>query len=313
MENILSGFLDAILGKGEKSSKSNRKYHCPFKDCPTYNTRKMKLEIDILTDSEGQNKYACWVCGSKGRYIRTLLRKVGVTRETLDSLDKIIVRKNWDDKIENFNGSLPEEYVFLPEAKESDILAKHARLYLKNRGITEEDVLKYRIGYCSEGNYGERIIIPSFDAMGSINYFIARSFDSEVKMKYKFPEVSRDIIPFEMMINWNVPLILCEGVFDMIAIKRNCIPLMGKFITKKLMKKLVESNIQKIYVALDDDALKTALSHCETFLSYGKKVFLIQMPKKDPSEMGHYEFTNLVQKASPMTLNKILELKFKFL
>jgi len=311
MENILSGLLDSILGKGVKSSRTNRKYHCPFKDCPTYNTSKMKLEVDIQTDIEGQNKYACWVCGTKGRYIRTLLRKIGASNEVLSDLDKIIVRKNWDDRIETFNGKLPEEYVFLPEAKKSDILARHARLYLKNRGITQEDVIKYRIGFCSEGSYGERIIIPSFDAKGSVNYFVARSFDPEVKYKYKFPEISRDIIPFELFINWKVPVVLCEGVFDMIAIKRNCIPLLGKQITKNLMKKLLESDVKKIYIAMDTDALKTALEHCKTFLSYGKKVFLIEPSEKDPADMGHVEFTNLIQKAKPLTLNNIIELKFK--
>ncbi len=35
-------------------------------------------------------------------------------------------------------------------------------------------------------------------------------------------------IPFEIFINWNSPIIRCEGMFDAISIKRNAIPLLGK-------------------------------------------------------------------------------------
>ena len=59
------------------------------------------------------------------------------------------------------------------------------------------------------------------------------------------------------MINWNVPIVLCEGAFDAISIKRNAIPLFGKNISKKLMQKLVTSEVKKVYLALDKDAIKS--------------------------------------------------------
>ena len=49
-----------------------------------------------------------------------------------------------------------------------------------------------------------------------------------------------------MFINWSSPLVLCEGPFDAIAIKRNAIPLLGNNIQSKLMKKIVTSTIQKM-------------------------------------------------------------------
>ena len=67
-----------------------------------------------------------------------------------------------------------------------------------------------------------------------LNYFTARSFEKEPFRKYKNPSVSRDIVPFEMFINWSSPLVLCEGPFDAIAIKRNAIPLLGKNIQSSL-------------------------------------------------------------------------------
>ena len=310
MENILSGLLDQVLGVGEKATKSNRKFCCPFLDCPSRAKNHKKLEVDIITDSEGHNKWACWVCGAKGRTVRGLFRKIGVTKQVLDQLSRIIVKTDYNDQDSKmFDGVLPEEYKFLLDAKPTDILAKHARLYLKKRGITEEDIIKYQIGYCDEGNYAERIILPSYDDKGNINFFVGRSFDPEIRLKYKYPQASRDLIPFEMFINWDVPIVLCEGGFDMLAIKRNVIPLLGKTITPKLMKKLIESKIKKVYIALDDDAIKMALKHCETLMNMGKKVFLVEMSQKDPSEMGFEAFLQLIQRTEPLTESKLLKYK----
>ena len=48
-------------------------------------------------------------------------------------------------------------------------LQQNARKYLKKRGISKEDILKWKIGYAGSGEYSERIIFPSFD------YYIAKS------------------------------------------------------------------------------------------------------------------------------------------
>lgn len=310
METILSGLLDQVLGYGEKATRTNRKYHCPFVDCPTHGTSKRKIEIDVVTDSEGNNRWACWVCLNRGRTIRSLFRKIGATASQLKDLATIIVRTDREDQdTAQFDGILPVEYKSLLDVKPHDILAKHALLYLKKRGVTEQDIVKYQMGYCEEGSYAERIIMPSFDAAGKINFFVGRSFDPEVRLKYKYPKASRDIIPFEMYINWDVPVVLCEGGFDMLAIKRNAIPLLGKSITPKLMKKLVESRIQKVYVALDKDAMVMALKHCETLINLGKKVFLVEMDDKDPSSMGFKSFLSLIQQVEPLSLNKLLKYK----
>jgi DNA primase len=154
------------------------------------------------------------------------------------------------------------------------------------------------------------IIIPSYNFQGELNYFTARSFESNPYKKYKNPSVSRDIVPFEMFINWDSPLVLCEGPFDAIAIKRNAIPLLGKNIQTNLMKKIISSKVEKLYIALDRDAIKSALNFCEIFMNEGKEVHLIEMDDKDPSELGFIGFTELIQKSTPLTLSGLLTKKF---
>jgi DNA primase len=155
------------------------------------------------------------------------------------------------------------------------------------------------------------IILPSFDADGKLNYFTARSFEEDPFRKYDNPPVSRDIVPFELYINWSVPVIICEGIFDAIAIKRNAIPLLGKNIQNKLMKKLVESSVQKIYIALDKDAMKQALRHCEKLMDEGKEIYLVDLEEKDPSEMGTEKFINILQKTTPLTYRGLMEKKLE--
>jgi Ran GTPase-activating protein (RanGAP) involved in mRNA processing and transport len=97
----------------------------------------------------------------------------------------------------------------------------------------------------------------------------------------------------------------------MMAIKRNVIPLLGKNIQDKLKKKLVTSQVQKIYIALDKDAIKQALSFCEDLLNEGKEVYLVELKDKDPSEMGFENFTKLIQTTQPLTFSNLFEKKLE--
>jgi DNA primase len=175
--------------------------------------------------------------------------------------------------------------------------------------VSKYDIIKYNIGYCKEGLYKNMIIIPTYDADGRLNYFTARSFEKEPYVKYRNPSASRDIIPNEHLINWNVPVIICEGLFDAIAIKRNAVPLLGKNIQSSLMKKIVTSIVDKIYIALDRDAIKQALKFCERLMAEGKEVYLVDLQDKDPSEMGFENFTKLIQKTVPLTYYDLMEQK----
>ena len=124
--------------------------------------------------------------------------------------------------------------------------------------------------------------------------------------------MSKDIVPFELFINWSSPLVLCEGMFDALAIKRNAIPLLGKHIQRELMKKIVPSQVQKIYIALDKDAQKDAVKFCEYLMNEGKEVYLVDLEEKDPSEMGFNSITSLIQKTTPLNEYDLMVKKLQF-
>ena len=307
--NALVFLMDSVLGKGKSTSKGNRAYHCP--ECKHH---KLKLEINLEESSPHFQSYQCWVCGFKGKKLTSLFKKIDADSDKISQL-KLLIKTDAKhiEIVDNKKAILPKEFISLVNPPINSLTAKHALNYLKNRGITKEDTIKYNIGYCEFGKFANMIIIPSYDMNGSLNYFTARNFDKNSPIKYKNPDVTRDIIGLEHFINWNVPIILCEGMFDAIAIKRNSIPLLGKTIQKSLMKKLINSTVQKIYIALDKDAIKQALNFCETLMNEGKEVYLVDIDDKDPSDMGFEKFTGLVQNTLPLTFSNLLEKKLQII
>jgi hypothetical protein len=91
------------------------------------------------------------------------------------------------------------------------ITARPALKYLKDRGVTKSDILKWKIGYCSSGQYENRIIVPSFRDDGYANYFVARTYSKHWK-RYLNPPASNNIVFNELYIDWNSDLCIVEGV-----------------------------------------------------------------------------------------------------
>ena len=156
--------------------------------------------------------------------------------------------------------------------------------------------------------YDNRIIIPSYDSDGKLNYFVGRDIDNS-KLKYKNPPVSKDVIGFELFINWDLPIVLCEGVFDAIAIKRNAIPLFGKTIPRKLLKKIIENGVSKITIVLDSDATIDLVKLTQKLKSYGVECNIVPLKNGDPSEIGFEKITRKIMNSS--SLKFIDEVKFK--
>jgi DNA primase len=305
VNQLLVTLVNSVLGTGKATARNNYAYSCPF--CHHH---KPKLEINLTENREGKNPWHCWACDVRGTTINSLFKQIKVSAEKFSELGSLVKSsKSINQTKTSFTIALPNEFISVSNANLNDIMAKHAIAYLKKRNVSKYDILKYNIGYCDKGLYKNMIIIPTYNKEGKLNYFTARSFEKDPYIKYRNPSISRDIIPNEHLINWNLPIILCEGLFDAISIKRNVIPLLGKNIQSSLMKKIVTSQVDKIYIALDKDAMKQALRFCEMLLAEGKEVYLVDLQDKDPSEMGFKNFTKLIQTTVPLTYYDLMERK----
>ena len=300
--SFLLGSVENLLGKSQKKARENHAFHCPF--C---NHHKPKLEINFATNEKGENPWECWVCNTRGRTIRSLLYQLKTPKDQAREVLKYVKKGDIYEYKHIGAVELPKNFQLIYEASPTSIIANNVKKYLYERGLTDNDFIKYGIGYCTSGEYGGRIIIPSYSASNQLNYFVARSYDGNY-YKYKNPETSKDIIFFENLINWNQPIIICEGVFDAIAIRRNA---MGKSISKALLKQIIQSDVEDIYIALDQDAIKKALEYCEQFLNIGKQVYLVDLKEKDPSDMGFLAFTRHIQQAQELDLTSLMRFKLK--
>ena len=303
--SFLLGSVENLLGKSQKKARENHAFHCPF--C---NHHKPKLEINFATNEKGENPWECWVCNTRGRTIRSLLYQLKTPKDQAREVLKYVKKGDIYEYKHIGAVELPKNFQLIYEASPTSIIANNVKKYLYERGLTDNDFIKYGIGYCTSGEYGGRIIIPSYSASNQLNYFVARSYDGNY-YKYKNPETSKDIIFFENLINWNQPIIICEGVFDAIAIRRNDIPILGKSISKALLKQIIQSDVEDIYIALDQDAIKKALEYCEQFLNIGKQVYLVDLKEKDPSDMGFLAFTRHIQQAQELDLTSLMRFKLK--
>ena len=305
VNQLLVTLVNSVLGSGKATARNNYAYHCPF--CHHH---KPKMEVNLTENKEGRNPWHCWACDVKGTTIYSLFKQLKVEVNKFTELKSLVKTSKSIKQTQVVNSvSLPKEFISLIDNNSNEIKTRHALAYLKSRNINQHDILKYDIGYCESGLYANMIIIPTYDADGRLNYFTARSFEKDPYIKYRNPSASRDVIPNEHLINWKVPIIICEGLFDAIAIKRNAIPLLGKNIQSNLMKRIVTSVVDKIYIALDKDAVKQALRFCENLMAEGKEVYLVDIQDKDPSEMGFTNFTKLIQTTQPLTYSGLLERK----
>ena len=300
--NLVS-LLNRVIGNhGRQLKKSNEyMYWSPF-----ISHHKPKLQINIQTQ-----KWHCWVSNQGGHNLFQLFKKLRASKEHFDELvelvgDRKYVRRNVNKKDKKIV-RLPNE--FKPLWKNGNgIIKKHSIVYLHNRNIGMADIIRYGIGYCEEGVYSNRVIIPSYSSNGELNYFVGRDI-YDGGMKYKNPPVSKNVIGFDLFINWNEPIILCEGVFDAIAIRRNAVPLFGKTIPKSLMKKIYEKQVKQIYILLDSDAIMDSIKMTDSLMKNGIDVYYVNLSEEDPSDMGFRKVINRIKETKQTSFSDLMRMR----
>ena len=301
MENrvVVQQLLEQVLGSSYTMKNGEYAFFCKF--C---NHHKRKFQVNL-----SNQHWHCWVCNAGGRKLGPLLYKLNVSREIINQVNKLIGDvKSYNIKQDNSQITLPKEYTELWRQVSSplgDPVRKHVIDFCKKRGIEPIDMVRYNLGWCDDGVYANRVIIPSFDINGQLNYFVARDVFKNSGMKYKNPPVSKDVIVFENLISFKHDVVLVEGVMDAIAVRRNAIPMLGKFPSKTLMQKLIKHK-PKVYIALDSDAKKDALLLTQQLINNGLDVTnIIFKEGDDPSSIGYKTFWEMATKP-PATFSDLL-------
>jgi len=288
--------LTKVLGRSYRSGEE-RLFICPY--CKHH---KKKLSVNIDKDC-----YKCWICDASGTSIRRIVRRYGSFHDIQDwdTLDGKVEISAFDALFADLDEEEVEETVDLPQEFVSlannnlSIMTSPARKYLLDRGITKKEIVRWKIGCCMEGDYQGRVVVPSFNHDGEVNYFIARSYGKEYP-KYKNPPASRDIVFNHLYIDWDEDLILVEGVFDAIVSGPNSVPLLGSTFRdgSKLFQQIVK-NDTPVFLALDPDARKKETRILKKLLEYGVEVYKVDVSGyEDVGSMTASEFQKRKENAS---------------
>jgi len=278
--------------------------------CPACSDDSQKRKFSINTDTW---KCHCWVCGVKGRnpyrlfkdhignevaefFKGTFLQGVNFENTSLDILK---------DKIEIPKGFIP---LFL-DKRHIDPDVKNCLSYLRSRGITRRDLWYFKMGTSLNGRFRRRIIIPSFDSDGELNYFSARSIDNSSRKYINSKASKTDIIFNEINVDWSRELTITEGPFDLFKSNQNTTCILGSsFHEGTYLFKRVVANKTPILIALDRDMRKKSVKMAELLLSYDCKVRLIDLGKfNDVGEMTSDQF--LKARKDAIVWNRFLSMR----
>lgn len=322
MNNRLLSTINSSISQQGNAKNNDVYYWCPVCKKPKHN-KKLSIVLEPTSDKFG--RWHCWVCEThknvKGNSVESFLKFFKVEQSKINEVNDYItslninIKKHGSVYKEPTYCDLPKEFVSLNKYDDSPEY-KIAKKYLSQRNITQSDIIKYNIGMCKYGSFANRIIIPSYDSYGQINYFSARSVFEDAPQKYTNPKNVKktDIIFNEIFINWNEPIIFVEGIFDALATKFNAIPLLGKTISDTLRNKLIEHNVKKVYIALDLDAKANSLKYIEMLLKLNCNVYFVSLNKKDPAEIGSLEMFKLMKKAKQIKNKQdLIKLKMNIL
>ena len=252
---ILVDLLREVLGdeKQHYESKGQIAFDCPVCDDDRH---KGNLEVNYFS-----HVYKCWSCGDVNDThgpLGKLFDKYGNKKQT--KVYKILQPEEFKPKEKKLKKlTLPPNFTKFKDSSTVYPVRRQAYNYLISRGITDEIIDKYDIGFCDTGTHTGRIIVPSYTKNGELNYYIARSWAENSKSKYKNPEAEKDKIIFnEHLIDWKKDIFLVEGVFDGFFLP-NSIPMLGKHMSQLLFETIYKKSKKDIIISLDGDAWDNAI------------------------------------------------------
>jgi DNA primase len=253
--DALVELLEDVLGDHglHYPNRGQISFNCPVCDD---GRDKHNLEVNYI-----DNVYKCWACGdSEGTHgpLGRIFDKYGNKKQKklyeVFKPETVVKREKKKKTLR-----LPEGFTLFKDSSTVYPVRRQAMNYLKSRGITDEMIERFGIGFCDKGDHAGRIVIPSYDKKGELNYYIARSWNPMSRAKYKNPEAEKDkIIFWENLIDWKKDVYLVEGAFDGLFLN-NPIPMLGKHMSELLFETIYKNAKANVIICLDGDAWTNAV------------------------------------------------------
>lgn len=296
-----------VLGTSRREGRELL-FHCP--KC-NYPTKKLSVNIE-------KGKFKCWVCeegfyGSLARLIKMYGREYIAEWSELTGCDLAefaTMDFSFEEKTEKkISVKLPEEFLSLT-SRYVPIRMRPAYNYLLSRGLTRDDIVRWRIGCCLEGEQQNSVVIPSVGLDGMLNYFVARTYYTGGSKRYSAPSIPKSKFIFnELYLDFSKELVIVEGVFDAMKCGNNVVPLLGSSFSggwnNALLKKIV-ANKTPIVLLLDEDAKRTSLGVIKQLLQHNISVRWFSI-EGDPAEKEKDENQDIILNAKSIGMDELFE------
>lgn len=188
---------------------------------------------------------------------------------------------------------------FLPQA---------ALEYLKSRGITQNSISEWKIGWLPDER---RIVIPAEDENGVIRFLVKRAISDKQQPKYLYTEgypktsLLFGACKIDLGLVKSDGLVLVEGSTDVIALRqlgfRNVVAILGTGISEQQRRIIARINPPKIYLLFDKDT--AGIRNIEIAVGSLRKypLYVVRYPrsKSDPAELTLNEAHRQMLRAVP--------------
>lgn len=281
---VIQSFLGPPKSDVDALSREQWQFNCPGPTCRN-DSDKFNLEYNSK-----KKVFKCWKCEPNyAGYVHKLVYDYGSSddksriRQLLppDAVQELKNQRSKRPKVDHHlvTCKLPEGYIPMGKSTNTSLYKLAWEYLVHKRKVSPYLIDKYQIGYTETGNRKFRIIIPSRNALGKFNYYEARSYMKNAKIPYIKPsseEVAKnDIIFNEYFINWDLPVFLVEGPFDMLRLP-NAIPVLGKEASDLLIDELVKHK-SIVILCFDPDAADKMIETYITLSSLGVDVFFVDL------------------------------------
>ena len=318
MFEVIREIVESAIGTPRRDSDGWMEYCCPYcaLEKGVESDGKYNLAVNYGEDGKTKSFFHCWRCGVSGK-LSKLLKDFGTSdslsryyNELKNIKNSLLYNMDFGSDLNDFQMEntieLPKDY---RKITTKDKYANEAIEYLKKRNLDEYFIQYYNIGYVpywsDDKEMRNRIVIPSYDEYGELNYYVARDYTGRRKYrKYNNPDIKKTMFVFnEDKINWYEDVTLVEGAFDHMVVP-NSIPLLGKTLKRDYatFKAIVSKAKANVNVLLDDDALNDAKKIYKLLSSTNLKgrVRLIECP-------DGYDASDIYQKFGKKGIRKLMQ------
>ncbi len=295
-------FIENVFGSGKLARNAkNFDVKCPI--CDPKDQTKKKLAIHVE-----DGKVHCWVCGYRAHTLIPLIKKFSSHDVLSEYVEKFMPDISAHERKRQLSSpeeqkvvELPKDFKLLVFASQFDPDVNAVRRYIYDRNISTRDLWYFKIGVSNESRWHRRVIVPSFDKDGQLNYFVARAIDKRNKPKYDNPDFDKLPIIFnEINIDWKQQVVICEGVFDAFKCGDNTVPLLGSDLNEQsLLFNMILAHNTPVALALDSDMWETkTLKIAKKLSEYNIHVNIVDTRKcADPGSATKEQVKELLRTA----------------